>query len=143
MLDGPWIRYVYDQDDFRPPDQDFIALRQEFVNNSLDETELRAVGYAENTWRFGEQWTFTPGLRYDYDGFSGNSDWSPRLAAGFELNPKTKFHTALGLYYQYPRFLAPSWRLNNPKPEYAMKGDAMNIAPQLSESFTYDSTTDT
>ena len=43
----------------------------------------------------------------------------------------------------YPRFTAPGWRLINPKPEYAMKGDAMNIAPQLSESFTYDSTTDT
>jgi hypothetical protein len=106
FLDGDWVRYVYDENDFRPDrDQKFIVLRPEFVDSRFDDSALRAAAYVEHTFRPAERWSFTPGLRYDHDGFSGNSDWSPRIAAGYELGPRTRLHGAAGLYYQLPRFL--------------------------------------
>ena len=106
VLDGPWIRYVYDTNDFRPdPEQKFIVLEPEFINASFSNDAIRAATYAEYALKLGESVTLTPGLRYDYDGLSEQSLWSPRVNANIALNADTRLNFATGLFYQNPRFL--------------------------------------
>ncbi len=105
-LDGEWIRYVYDQNDFRPsPEQRYIVLRPELVDASFDDGALRAVGYGEYTKRLGSSVTVTPGIRYEYDGFNAQSLWSPRFNANISVTPETRLNFGGGLFYQAPRFL--------------------------------------
>ncbi len=104
-LDGDWVRYVFDQDDFRPdPDQQYVVLTPARVDSRVDASATRGAAYAEYSFRRGIL-TLTPGLRYDYDGFSGESLWSPRMAASWQTGPRTRLSAAAGLYYQAPRFL--------------------------------------
>ncbi len=105
-LDGPWINFVYDQEDFRPdPDQKFIVLRPEFINNDLQETAWRPAAYGEYALGLGDRVTLTPGLRLDYDGFSGETLLSPRFSASLLAGPRTRLNFSAGVFYQAPRFL--------------------------------------
>jgi len=105
-LDGPWINYIYDQSDYRPdPSVKFIVLRPEFIDNEFDESAWRPAAYGEYSIGFGDRVTLTPGLRYDYDGFSGESLWSPRFSASFLAGSRTRLNFSTGIFYQFPRFL--------------------------------------
>lgn len=104
-LDGDWVRYVYDQNDFRPsPTQQYIVLTPENLDSQFDAQETQAALYADYAWRRGA-FTFTPGVRYDYDGFSRESLVSPRLSASWQWDPATRLWVGGGTYFQTPRFL--------------------------------------
>ena len=105
-LDGPWTRFVYDRNDFRPdPSQRFIVLEPEFVNSRFRDTAIRTALYADYGWTVGSRVTVTPGLRWEHDGFADESLWSPRASVTVELDPRTRLTAGGGVFYQHPRFL--------------------------------------
>jgi hypothetical protein len=105
-LAGDWIRYVYDRDDFRPdPSQRYIVLTPQRLNSRLQESATEGALYADYTWKLGDL-TLTPGLRYDYQGFAGESLISPRFAINWTPRPALRLWSGGGVYYQSPSFLA-------------------------------------
>lgn len=104
-LDADWIRYVYDQSDFRPdPSQQYIVLTPAAINSQLSATETQIAGYADYAWTTGD-FTLTPGLRYEHDGFSGKSLIAPRLLLSWQPDAATRMWVGGGDYYQAPRYL--------------------------------------
>ncbi|MEQ8508479.1 MAG: TonB-dependent receptor [Rhodospirillaceae bacterium] len=104
-LDGDWIRYVYDQNDFRSdPSQKFIVLTPARLNSAFTAKESRIAGYMDHAFYLGD-FTLRPGVRFDRDGFSEESLWSPRLSADWQLGTATRLSATAGVYYQTPRVL--------------------------------------
>lgn len=104
-LDGDWIRYEYDSDDFRPdPEQRYIDLTPENTNSEFSRSELQYAAYAEQVFEAG-QWNVRTGLRYDYDGFSDDGYVSPRFGVNYRLSSSTRLSLTAGTLYQSPRFL--------------------------------------
>lgn len=136
-LDGPWVNYVYDQDDFRPdPEQKYIVLRPEFIDNRLQDSALRPAAYGEYAFSLGQRVTLTPGIRYDYDGLSGESLWSPRFSASLTAGGRTRLNFATGIFYQYPRFLQvaanpANVNLLNEKSTQAVVGVSHYLTPDV------------
>jgi hypothetical protein len=105
-LAGDWIRYVYDRDDFRPdPAQRYIVLTPQRLDSRLQAAATEGALYADYSWKRGAV-TVTPGLRYDYQGFSGDSLLSPRLSVNWTPRPALRLWAGGGVYYQSPAFLA-------------------------------------
>ncbi len=104
-LDGDWIRYVYDQDDFRAdPLQNFVVLTPDRVNSTFATKESRISGYIDHAFYLGDI-TLRPGVRFDRDGVSDESLWSPRLSADWQIGSATRLSATAGVYYQTPRVL--------------------------------------
>ena len=105
-LDADWTRFVFDNNDFRSdPETKYIVLRPQFLNSSYRGNEIRTALYADYALTVSDRLTITPGTRWEHDGFSGESLWSPRFNATFELNSATRLTAATGIFYQHPRFL--------------------------------------
>ena len=103
-LDDNWIRYVYDQNDFRPNrDQRFIELTPEAVNNQYADTGTSYAAYIDQTFEF-DRWELRPGLRVDKDGISNETLVSPRLGSRWTISDKIKLSATAGRYIQAPRF---------------------------------------
>ncbi|HWL63572.1 MAG TPA: TonB-dependent receptor [Steroidobacteraceae bacterium] len=104
-LSGDWTRYEYDQSDFRPdPTQQYIVLTPGEYNSALNAAETRIAAHADYTWKSGH-FTWTPGVRYERDGFSGKSNVAPRLLVNWQPDAATRMWTGGGVYYQAPRYL--------------------------------------
>ena len=104
-IDGVWIRYVYDQDDFRvDPSQKFVALTPDRINSTFATKESRISGYIDHTFYLGDV-TLRPGVRFDRDGISNESLWSPRLSADWQVGSSTRLSATVGVYHQTPRAL--------------------------------------
>lgn len=104
-LDGVWIRYVYDQDDFRAdPLQKFVVLTPGRINSTFATKESRISGYIDHAFYIGGV-TLRPGVRFDRDGISDESLWSPRLSADWQVGSATRLSATAGVYYQTPRVL--------------------------------------
>lgn len=104
-LDGDWIRYVYEQSDFRPdPTQQYIVLTPEEYDSSLSAAETQLAAYADYAWTLGD-FTWTPGMRYERDGFSDKSAVAPRLLLSWQPDAVTRVWTGGGVYHQAPRYL--------------------------------------
>jgi outer membrane receptor for ferrienterochelin and colicin len=104
-LSGDWIRYVYDQSDFRAdPTQRYIVLTPGELNSTLSATGTRVAAYADYAWTSGD-FTWTPGVRYERDGFSEKSRVAPRLLLSWQPDAATRVWTGGGVYYQAPRYL--------------------------------------
>jgi hypothetical protein len=104
-LSGDWIRYEYDQSDFRPdPSQQYIVLTPEEYNSTLSAAEMRIAAYADYAWTIGD-FTWTPGMRYERDGFSGKSNIAPRLLMSWQPDAVTRVWSGGGVYFQAPRYL--------------------------------------
>ena len=99
-----WIRFVYRTTDPRPPGQDYITLEPEFVNSTFAAKETSYAAYAEQVFEL-DAWDVRTGVRFDRDGFSGESLLSPRLAANWRLSPGLRISATAGIFYQSPRFL--------------------------------------
>ncbi len=105
LLTDDWVRYVYDQSDFRPdPAQQYIVLTPEEYNSTFSAAGTQVVAYADYAWTVGE-FTLTPGMRYERDAFSGDSVVAPRLLVSWQPDAVTRVWTGGGLYYQAPRYL--------------------------------------
>jgi outer membrane receptor for ferrienterochelin and colicin len=105
VLDGEWIRYRYHQDDYRPdPSQKYIVLQPEFLNADAEDSVMTYGLYAEQSIEMGN-WTFRPGLRYDYDDLSSEGLVSPRLAVQWAPAPNWRYSATAGIFYQAPSML--------------------------------------
>lgn len=103
-LSGDWIRYVYEQSDFRAdPAQQYIVLTPEEYNSTLSAAGTQIAFYADYARTIGN-FTWTPGLRYERDGFSEQSVVAPRLLVSWQPDAVTRVWTGGGVYYQAPRY---------------------------------------
>lgn len=104
-LSGDWTRYVYGQSDFRAdPAQRYIVLTPEEYDSTLKAAETQIAAYADYAWTSGDV-TWTPGMRYERDGFSGKSLIAPRLLLSWQPDAVTRVWTGGGVYHQTPRYL--------------------------------------
>ncbi len=104
-LSGDWTRFEYDQSDFRAdPAQRYIVLTPAEYDSTLNAAETRLAAYADYAWKIGNL-TWTPGIRYERDGFSGKSNVAPRLLVNWQPDALTRVWTGGGVYYQAPRYL--------------------------------------
>lgn len=105
VLDGDWIRFTYDDDDFRPdPDQRYIVLTPENIDSSLHQKETNYASYAEQLFERGD-WDIRTGLRFERDGFSDESFASPRFGVNWQPGNSVRYFATAGLFHQLPRFL--------------------------------------
>jgi hypothetical protein len=105
VLNGDWIRFTYDDDDFRAdPEQRFIVLTPENINSSISQKETSYASYVEQIFKFGD-WGFGTGLRFEQDGFADESFASPRFSANWQPNTTVRYFATAGLFHQSPRFL--------------------------------------
>lgn len=112
-LAGDWVRFEYDQDDFRAdPEQRYVVLTPSGTDASLRGDEVSYAAYLEQVFESGD-WEFRAGARYDYDGFSGESLASPRLAVNWHLRPKLRLSATAGMFHQSPRRLDMAADLGN------------------------------
>jgi hypothetical protein len=104
-LSGDWTRYVYETSDFRAnPAQPYIVLTPQAYDSRLNAAETQVAAYTDYAWTRGE-FTWTPGVRYERDGFSGKSVVAPRLMLRWQPDAATRVWTGGGVYYQAPRYL--------------------------------------
>ena len=105
VLDGDWIRYVYDSDDFRPdPGQRFIVLTPENINASLSRKATSYAGYVDQVFKRGT-WDLRTGLRLERDGLTDETLVSPRLRATWQPSWSFRYFATAGIFHQSPRFL--------------------------------------
>ena len=105
-LSGDWTRYVYDRSDFRAdPTRQYIVLTPAEYNSTLSAAQTRIAAYGDYAWTLGD-FTWTPGMRYERDGFSGKSVVAPRLLLSWQPDALTRVWTGGGVYHQAPRYLA-------------------------------------
>ncbi len=103
-LDDDWIRYIYDEDDFRAePGQRFIRLTPAAVNSRFEDAGVSYAAYLDQGFEF-DNWELRAGLRYDRDRLAGESLVSPRFAAAWQLSDQVGLSATAGIYYQSPRF---------------------------------------
>ncbi|MBT5240141.1 MAG: TonB-dependent receptor [Rhodospirillaceae bacterium] len=136
QLDGDWIRYVYDQDDFRPdPTQKFVTLTPGRINSTFDAKKSRFAAYADHTFYLGNV-SVSPGVRFDRDEVSDQSLFSPRFAADWQVGSATRLSATAGVFYQTPRILdvaadPANNRLKNERSNQASLGIEHYITPDL------------
>jgi hypothetical protein len=99
-----WIRFIYESSDPRPPDANFIVLRPEEVNSVYRQSETNYAFYGEQVFDWGRA-SLRTGLRYDYDGFSDENLFSPRIGFNYALSPSIRFSATTGVFYESPRNL--------------------------------------
>lgn len=105
VLDGDWIRFVYDDDDFRPdPDQRFIVLEPGNINSAINQKEMSYAGYVDQVFEHGD-WDFSTGLRLERDGFADESVASPRFSVNLQPGRTVRYFATAGLFHQSPRYL--------------------------------------
>lgn len=105
VLEGDWIRFVYDGDDFRPdPDQHYIVLTPANINSSLSQKETSYAGYVDQVFERGD-WDIRTGVRFEQDGFADESFASPRFSANWRPSKTVRYFSTAGLFHQSPRFL--------------------------------------
>ncbi|KGE04941.1 TonB-dependent receptor [Pseudohaliea rubra] len=103
-LDGPWVRYVYESDDPRPPGQQYIVWQPAFIDASFARTGTNVSAYAEQVFELG-RFELRPGLRVDRDDFSEETYVAPRFSLGYAASPELRFSLTSGLLYESPRFI--------------------------------------
>ncbi|WP_370981610.1 TonB-dependent receptor plug domain-containing protein [Agaribacterium sp. ZY112] len=104
-LKEDWVRYVYDQNDYRPdPSQKYLLLEPEFINNELEQSVNQLALYADQLFDFGAL-SLRAGARYDYDEWVAQSLLSPRFAADWALSSGINLSASFGRYYQIPDLL--------------------------------------
>ncbi len=105
VLDGDWIRFTYDDDDFRPdPGQRFIVLTPESINSTLSQKATNYAGYVDQLFQLG-RWSFRAGVRLERDGLTDESLVSPRFGAAWRPSGSVRYFATAGLFHQSPRYL--------------------------------------
>lgn len=102
-----WIRFIYESDDPRPDDENYIVLRPAEVNSLYRRSETNYSLYAEQLFDW-ERASLRTGLRHDHDGFSDENLWSPRVAFNYQFSPALRFSATTGVFYESPSHLVRS-----------------------------------
>ena len=91
VLDGDWIRYVYDSDDFRPdPAQRYIVLTPEAIDSALDRTATNYAAYVDQAFK-RDAWDLRTGLRVERDGLTDETLVSPRLRMNWQPGASARY----------------------------------------------------
>lgn len=77
---------------FGETDQNWVDIDVEGFHNAL---------YVADTWSLTHRLRVQPGLRLNHFSNGGYSDWSPRIAARYQLGADTFLKAATGVYHQY------------------------------------------
>ncbi|MCP8900539.1 TonB-dependent receptor [Gilvimarinus xylanilyticus] len=102
QIDGEWIRYEYEQSDFRPnPEQQYIVLTSDGVNTDYQKRGLQYAAFMEQAFSWNT-WDARIGLRYEGDEFTNAEGVSPRVAASWQLTSNTSVSATAGRYLQRP-----------------------------------------
>ncbi|WP_202878157.1 TonB-dependent receptor [Luteimonas marina] len=105
VLDGDWIRFVYDDDDFRPdPEQRYIVLTPANINSSLSRKATSYAGYVDQVFTRGT-WDIRTGVRFERDGLTDESLVSPRFSVNWRRSKGIRYFATAGLFHQSPRYL--------------------------------------
>jgi len=105
VLDGDWIRYVYDGDDTRPDlDQHFIVLTPANIDSSLSRKATTYAAYVDQAFKIGS-WDIRTGVRLERDGLTDENLVSPRFRVNWQPDPSFRYFATAGLFHQSPRFL--------------------------------------
>src|SRR5690606_11579142 len=105
VLDGDWIRFVYDDDDFREnPDQHYIVLTPANTNSVLTRKEANYAAYMDQVCELGNS-DIRTGLRFERDGFADESFASPRFSINWRPGTAVRYFATAGLFHQSPRYL--------------------------------------
>jgi 5-hydroxyisourate hydrolase-like protein (transthyretin family) len=105
VLDGDWIRFVYDDDDLREdPNQRYIVLTPANLDSSLRQKETSYAAYVDQVFEYGA-WDFRAGLRVERDGFADESFASPRFSINWRPGGALRYFATAGLFHQSPRYL--------------------------------------
>lgn len=105
VLNGDWIRFVYDDDDFRPdPAQRFIVLTPANIDSALRQKETGYATYVDQVFQRGN-WDFRTGIRFEHDGFADQSFAAPRLSIHWRPGKSVRYFASAGIFHQSPRFL--------------------------------------
>ncbi len=103
-LDDDWIRYEYDQNDFRPdPTQRFIVLTPEAVNTESSVSGMQYAAFANQAFSIADL-EFRTGLRFERDALIEDDELSPRVSVSWQASDKTRWNLTAGRYVQSPRF---------------------------------------
>ncbi|HSC68861.1 MAG TPA: TonB-dependent receptor [Cellvibrio sp.] len=103
-LSDDWIRYTYDQNDYREnPEQYYLLLTPETINNQYQQKETNYAVYLNQDVLL-DSWSFRLGARYDRDNFSQEDLVSPRIGATWPVTDQLRITATAGRYYQSPRF---------------------------------------
>ncbi len=113
VLDGDWIRFVYDDDDLRPnPDQRYIVLTPADTNSSLSRKETSYAVYVDQVFERGD-WDIRTGVRFERDGFADESFASPRFSVNWRPGGAIRYFATAGLFHQSPRYLHLAANVSN------------------------------
>ncbi len=100
-----FIRYVYDQDDFRAdPSQQYIVLTPDRYNRTFKRNFTDYTAYVDHAFVWGD-YTFRPGVRFDRDDLTDESFVSPRFTMGWQITDETRLTLTGGVFYQKPDYL--------------------------------------
>lgn len=112
-LSGDWIRYEYDQSDFRPnPEQKYIVYTPESANTRFEQSATQWVIYADQQFSLGAV-DMRLGLRYENDGLVDDDQISPRFAASWLATDDLSVSLTAGRYLQAPLFENIAADVNN------------------------------
>ena len=101
-LDDNWIRYEYNQNDFRPDtNQKYIEFTPEQVNTRYQAKDLTYSLYSDQLIE-GDAWDIRLGLRFDADQITDDRALSPRLSGSYRLSKTLHFTAIAGRYLQSP-----------------------------------------
>jgi hypothetical protein len=104
LLKEDWIRFVYDENDFRQnDDQRYIVLTPDRVNAVFNDDALFHSAYLEQDFNTPNS-NLRLGIRHDHDGFSKEDLISPRMAYNFDASASISLAATAGVFFQAPRF---------------------------------------
>lgn len=112
QLDGPWIRYIYESDDPRPPGQQYIVWLPEVIESNYSDSGTNVAAYVEQVFEVG-RFEIRPGLRVDRDAFSDDTYVAPRFSLTYAASSDLSLSLTSGLYYEAPRFLVRAANADN------------------------------
>ena len=94
--------YTFSASDYRPNGEQYLLITPEFATAKIKDESGDFSTYLNYSFRQVKRLTVNVGLRFDYTGFTEQSNLSPRINANYQFTEKQSFSLATGIYYQDP-----------------------------------------
>lgn len=132
-LDDDWIRYTYNQNDYRPnAEQQYLVLMPDTLNVVYQQKHTTFSAYFDQEIVYGN-WDFRAGARVDRDEYSKQTIFSPRFGSTWQASDVLRVTSSVGRYHQTPRFSDRAINAGKPPLE-------SELIDQLSLGFNYSVT---